>query len=368
MKKIGIWIIIIVVIGAAVLFFIKKHKSRAKQNGYPTVQVEYGNIEVKVLSTGTIEPYTRVEIKAPVSGTIDKVVTAEGNKVRAGAVLAWMSSEERINLISSAQSNLTEAQKSGDENLIKEAKDAYDIAQQAYKPVPILTSMSGEVIKRDCEPGQNVTTQTVLLVISDKLVADVSVDEADIRNINIGFPAKIVLDAFSDIEVTGKIAKISYESKLVSNVNIYDVMVVPDTIPEYWRSGMTANVNFILQSKENVLTLPLSVINERKGSKGTSRKSTNHAGRRGRQEQGAGINMPKHDTTGTHKRNNKYVLLLENGKPVERDVKTGLSDGSNIEIINGLKEGDNIIFQIETSSQAQNNPSRSRQMMRMMPH
>lgn len=382
MKKLLIWIIIIIVIGAT-LFFVKKHKLKAKQNGYQTVQVEYGDIEVKVLSTGTIKPYTRVEVKAPVNGTIDKVVVVEGNKVKSGATLAWMSSEERINLISSAQSNLTEAQKSGDENLIEEAKAAYDIAQRAYKPVPILTSMSGEVIKRDCEPGQNVTTQTTLFVISDRLVAGVEVDEADIGSISIGQKATIVLDAFPDEIFIGKVSKISHESRTVSNVTIYDVMVVPDTTlasheaekaPQFaerprkrnrqvdtksenqgttgkmqeinketkiktlkppistsisqnmqkWTSGMTANVEFLLQSKYHVLLIPSSVIKERKRA--------------------------------------KFVTVLENGKPAQKEIQTGISDGTNTEIVNGLTEGEEVFLKSDASTSFGGGSSSQRMM------
>ncbi|MDD5530769.1 MAG: efflux RND transporter periplasmic adaptor subunit [bacterium] len=366
MKKIVIPGIVVLLIISVVLFSVKKHKATLKQQQKdPTVQVSYGDIEVKVLSTGTIQPYTRVEVKPPVNGRLDKVEAQEGDKVYENKVLALLSSEERVAIITSAESDLSEAKKSGDNASIESAQKSYEMVKGFYKPVPINASISGEIIKRDCEPGQNVTTATVLFVISDKLVANVSVDEADIRNITIGYPAQIVLDAFPDQEITGKVVKISHESRLVSNVNIYDVMVVPDSIPEYWRSGMTANVNFIIQSKDNVLSLPISIVRERKGFKG-AKKSANQAGKK--QGQWAGSNSPKRDSTGTHKRNNKYVLLLENGKSVEREVQTGLSDGTNIEITGGLKEGDTVIFKTETSQIGGANSSRSRQMMRMMPH
>ncbi|MDD2889564.1 MAG: efflux RND transporter periplasmic adaptor subunit [bacterium] len=367
MKKIVIPGILVLLIISVVLFSVKKHKTNLKQQQKdPTVQVSYGNIEVKVLSTGTIQPYTRVEVKPPVNGRLDKIEAQEGDKVYENKVLALLSSEERVAIITSAESDLSEAKKSGDNASIESAQKSYEMVKGFYKSVPINASISGEIIKRDCEPGQNVTTATVLFVISDKLVANVSVDEADIRNISIGYPAQIVLDAFPDQEITGRVVKISHESRLVSNVNIYDVMVVPDSIPEYWRSGMTANVNFIIQSKDNVLSLPLSIVRERKGFKG-AKKSAN-ADKHGKQGQWAGSNSPKRDSTSTRKRNNKYVFLLENGKSVERDVQTGLSDGANIEITSGLKEGDTVIFKIETSPQTGPNSSRARQMTRMMPH
>ncbi|MFA5031537.1 MAG: efflux RND transporter periplasmic adaptor subunit [bacterium] len=361
MKKVIILIVsALIILGAVLLFFRIKHNLNAKQKDkYPTVQVSYGNIEIKILATGTIKPYTRVEIKSPVGGRIDEIRVKEGDKVRKDAVLALVSSDERISLITSAESDLAEAKKSGDAKAIEDAQKSYGMVKEFYRPVPINASIPGEIIKRDYEPGQIISAGTVVLVMSDKLVASVEVDEADIGKINVGSPAKITLDAFSEQELAGTIVEISHESRTVSNVTIYDVMVVPDSIPTSWRSGMTANVEFIIQSRQNVLTVPVSMIEKKKdipfgdAKQGTEKKRFSH----------------NKNNFGTREKNNKFVLVLENGKPVTRDVKTGISDGSNIEIIDGLKEGEEVIFNTESSSSSSNNKSsRSRQMMRMMPH
>lgn len=308
MKKLWIGIIVVIVV-VAIFFFLRKRKSdNLNQPKYETAKVERGDIEIKVLSTGTIQPYTRVEVNSPISGRIDRVEVDEGDIVKEGDILAWISSEDRIALLDAARSELEEAQEKKDEKALKEAKMAYEIAKKAYKPVPLTNSISGEVINRSCEPGQNVSLQSILFVISDRLVASVEVDEADIGKIKQGQETRIVLDAFPDERLKGKVTKISREGTLVSDVVVYNVMVEPLRVPPHWSSGMTANVEFFVEKRQNVLLVLTSAIKEREGRK---------------------------------------FVIIPGDRPMPREVKTGISDGRVIEVISGLKEGEEIILMSE---------------------
>lgn len=329
MKKflIGILVLIIVITG----FFIirKKQISKRKQPRFNIVEVTRGNIEVKVLSTGTIQPYTRVQVNSPVSGRIDRVEVDEGDMVKPGDILAWISSEDRIALLDAARSKLEEARNKGDSIAIKEAEMAQVIANNAYKPVPLTNSIAGMVIARSCEPGQNVSTQTVLFVISDRLVANVQVDEADIGKITLGQEAEIVLDAFPDEPAPAKVTKISREATVVSDVVVYKVMVEPLNVPARWASGMTANVSFFVVNKQNILTLPNSALKDRNGE--------------------------------------KFVIKATGNRPELRKIRTGVTDGKLVEVLEGLAEGDKIM--VSSSSQSSPRPRldserRMRQMMR----
>jgi macrolide-specific efflux system membrane fusion protein len=303
-KKLWIGIIVVIVIIAVFLFWRNRNTDNSGELKYETAKVERGSIEVKVLSTGTIQPYTRVEVNSSVSGRIDRVEVDEGDVVKEGGILAWISSEDRVALLDAARSELEEAQKNEDEEMLKEAKMAYEIADKAYKPVPLTNSMSGEVIKRSCEPGQNVSTQSVLFVISDRLVASVEVDEADIGKIKLAQETIIELDAFPDERLKGKVTKISREGTLVSDVVEYEVMVEPQKVPRYWASGMTANVEFIIAKKDSILVIPKSAVKEMESM--------------------------------------SLVMVLAD-RPMSREIKTGITDGKLIEVTEGLTEGDNII-------------------------
>ncbi|KPL02841.1 MAG: hypothetical protein AMJ90_04640 [candidate division Zixibacteria bacterium SM23_73_2] len=325
MKKLFIGIIFVIIILAGFFYLRRGNSDNPAQPNLQMVSVEKGSIEIKVLSTGTIEPYTRVEVSSSVSGRIDRVEVDEGDVVKKGDILAWISSEDRIALMDAARSALESAKKGNDQEAIKDAEMAYEIAEKAYKPVPLTNSISGEVIVRSCEPGQNVSIQSVLFVIADRLVASVEVDEVDIGKIEVGQDTWITLDAYPDERLKGRVTKISREGSLVSDVVVYEIMVDPLKVPRHWASGMTANVEFMLERKDSVLVIPKSAVKEREGK--------------------------------------SFVMVLEE-KPVPRRIETGITDGRMLEVIEGLKEGELIIpGGIESDS---NQRDAVRDQMRMM--
>jgi macrolide-specific efflux system membrane fusion protein len=332
MKKLWLLLIPAIAAGAAYYYFHDKEVAQSQQTTVETVEVKRGNIEVKVLSTGTIEPYTRVEVSSPVSGRIDRVLVDEGDKVKEGDILAWISSEDRIALLDAARSALESAQEANDAEADREAKAGYEIAEKAYRPVPLTNSISGEVISRTCEPGQNVSTATTLFAIADRLVAKVQVDEADIGKIKRGQQAWVVLDAFPDERVEAKVSKISREGTLVSDVVEYDVLVEAAHVPAHWASGMTANVEFAVAGKQNVLEIPRSALVEEDG---------------------------------------RTFVTVGAGAQARREIKTGMTDGKMVEVLEGLKEGDSVVLtKSGTSSTGESNSRSTRRLPMMMggPH
>jgi len=325
------FVIIPIVVALAVFLYLRESKSDdSRQPRYETVAVQRGNIEVKVLSTGTIEPYTRVEVGSSVNGRIDRVQVDEGDMVKEGDILVWISSEDRIALLDAARSALESAQDRKDEEAVKQAKAAYEIADKAYRPVPLTNSIRGEVINRSCEPGQNVSTQSVLFAIADRLVARVQVDEADIGKIKPGQEAWVVLDAFPDDRTRARVTKISREGARVSDVVEYDVMVEPLQVPRQWASGMTANVEFTVERRDSILVIPKSALSER--------------------EDGS------------------FVTVLAGGSE-PRKIETGITDGKLVEVSQGLREGDRVVLGQTTESESESNTSRPRSIRMMMgPH
>jgi macrolide-specific efflux system membrane fusion protein len=325
MKKLLVIIVIAAFFVAGYFYWQKRNGDSPGQISFEMVRVKRGNIEVKVLSTGTIEPYTRVEVSSSVNGRIDKVEVHEGDRVKDGDILAWISSEDRIALLDAARSGLESAQKENDPQALEEAEMAYEIADRAYKPVPLTNSISGEVISRSCEPGQNVSTQTVLFAIADRLVASVEVDEVDIGKIRKGQETWIVLDAFPNERLRGKVTKISREGTLTSDVVVYNVMVDPLKVPSHWASGMTANVEFTVERKDSVLVIPKGAVNERRGG--------------------------------------NFVMMMED-QPTPRKIEVGITDGRMLEVIAGLMEGDSVILAgVEGDTRPPDDPQRSVQRM-----
>ncbi len=264
---------------------------KANDNGESrTVRVTRGDLELSVLTTGDVRPRNRLELKPPLPGRVERILVREGDMVKKGNVLAWMSSTDRAALLDAAR-----------------AKGPAELArwEDLYKPAPLVSPLSGRVIARNVEPGQTVTSSDAVLVLSDRLIVKAQVDETDMAQIRLGQRVRIVLDAFADNPLSARVEHIAFEAKTVSNVTIYEVDVLPDEPPAYLRSGMTANLTFHVDEKKGVLLLPAVAV-----------------------KTGA---TPSVLTPGPK------------GKPQTRTVETGLSNGKMVEIRSGLVEGDVVV-------------------------
>ncbi len=264
-----------------------------------------GNMEIKVLATGTISPYQRIEVKSSESGRVEKIYYDEGDYVKQGETLALISTADRISLIDTARANLFKAKKSGNEKLIKEAEEELRIAESAYNPVPIVAPVSGEIINRSIEIGEYIAPTKVLFVISDRLVLRVLVDEADIGKIKINQKVKFYLDTFPDETYYGRVKRISREGELVSNVMQYEVIIFPDMVSKKWIAGMTVNAEFYITEKKNIMLLPVEAVKKWQ--------------------------------------NKNFVVLSKNNKQIVKQIKTGISDYRNVEIISGLNKDDKVV-------------------------
>jgi len=296
-KKIIIGIIILVILGAAIWWKVKAGQNSADKETTTIVTPVYGDIQTLVSTTGTVLPENRLELKPPISGRVEQILVAEGDAVKKGQTLAWLSSTERAALLDAARA---------------EGDAAVKYWEDVYKPTPLISPIDGEVIVKSIEAGQTVTASDAVLVLSDRLIVKAQFDETDIGKVKVGQPAMISLDAYPDIKVKGKVQHISYESSVVSNVTIYTVDIVPDKVPYSFRSGMSANVDVLNGSRENVLTIPLEAV--------------------------------KQDKEGS------YVLVQEGpkAKPVQRSIITGLSNSTSVEVTDGLSTADKVVVQSKT--------------------
>src|SRR5262249_53194260 len=125
--------------------------------------------------------------------------------------------------------------------------------EDVYKPTALIAPIDGEVIVKAVNPGQTVTPTDDVIVLSDRLIVQAQVDETDIGKVKIGQTVDITLDAYPDIQLTATVNHIYYESKIVNNVTMYAVDLLPDHIPDVFRSGMSANVQIIQAQKDHVL-------------------------------------------------------------------------------------------------------------------
>ncbi|MDE2290608.1 MAG: efflux RND transporter periplasmic adaptor subunit [Elusimicrobia bacterium] len=293
MKRAWVWVAAVVALLAGFWFWRQAKDGRSRSAAESrVVAVTTGRIEDTVEATGTVGPLNRVEIKPAVSGRIEELLVDEGARVTQGQILGWMSSTDRMAIIDAARAK-------GPEELKKWS--------DAYKPTPIIAPLAGTIILRNVVVGQVVDPSVVIYAMSDKLIVEAQVDEADIARVRIGMPARIVLDAYPDKTIDGTVFDRLYEGKNVSNVITYGVKIMPKVTPSFFLSQMTANVSMVVRRKDDALLLPAVAVRETRG---------------GRKE----VLVPGPD-----------------GTTEKREVETGIASGENVEIVSGLSAGDSVV-------------------------
>jgi len=225
---------------------------------------------------------------------VEEILVEEGDCVKIGDVLAWMSSTERAALVDIARS---------------QGKEALEYWEKVYKKTPIISPINGEVIVRSVEPGQAIATSEVILVLSNRLVVDAQFDETDIGRVKIGQKALITLDAYPEVRLHGIVDHIAYESEIVNNVTIYGVDILPEEIPQFLRSGMSVTVEVIEKTNNDVIIIPAHALH--------------------------------------YDKKRQFVLLKENESAniIKRYVTVGLNNDTSAEIVSGLTIKDTVVVQ-----------------------
>jgi macrolide-specific efflux system membrane fusion protein len=228
------------VVGVAIALYAKHQ--RAGTASLREVQLQTRELKITIQATGDVEALNKVDILPAVPGRIDKILVEEGQTVKKNQVLTWMSSTNRAALLDLAQT--------GSQLELKQW-------EQTYQPTPVLAPVTGLITKRDIVPGMTVSAQSILFSMSDRLVIRAQVDETDIGKITDGMRAEVTVDAFPNHTFGAVVHLIGHDSQLVNSVNIYLVELWPARAPDFLRSGMTANINFILDVKPAALAVPL---------------------------------------------------------------------------------------------------------------
>jgi HlyD family secretion protein len=223
------------------------------------------------------------------------LATAKENQKQLESKLNWYTSKPTENDITSADSELALAQ----------AK--YDAAKAVMESLKIKAPFDGIVFEVSAEAGQTYQAETALLKIGDPkaLEALVNVTEEDYPLISIGQNADVYFDARPDVTVHGKVERI-IPKRIEGDSPLYNVYISLDEIPDGLADGMTVDTNVTITSRPGVLCLPRSVV---------------HASG-----------------------NDKAIVQVWNGSSTEsREVTVGLRGDSNVEIVSGLTEGEQVV-------------------------
>jgi len=364
---------------------------RKKQNnGYEFVDVKRGDISNIVSSTGQMQPVGSVDIGTQVSGTVERVLVDFNDHVKRGQLLAVLDTSTLAAQVHDAEAGLARASAQNDiaqsalartQELfgrdmsspydtevahstavssgasLQSARAALERARLNLGYAFVRSPISGTVIGRNIEPGQTVaasfSTPTLFTIVEDlsRMQILAQVDESDIGQIDSGMSVKFTVQAYPDREFTGSTVQVRLEPQTVSNVVSYTVVVDAPNEDEKLLPGMTATVDFYIDQRSGVLTVPSSVLTFRPTqTMMAALRKTQPAGavdstRRGRRSDSGRVR----DTTAGSAQGTtmKRLWYLDaKGTPAAVLVQIGATDGRNTEVtpVQGtLTEGMKII-------------------------
>jgi len=352
-----------------------------------SAKVERQKIVQKVSATGKIQPKTQVEISADVSGKITKLAVVEGQWVNKGQLLVELDRERFLAAVESAEANVSSAEANATlvhENMVKaekefkrskellstglesqadfDAKQAeYQVEVARYKSnqdqveqakaalkqarsdlskTTIYAPMSGTVSQLNKELGEialgSQFQKDVILVVADlhEMEAQVNVDENDIVTISPGQKAEIEVDALPGQKLVGTVYEIANTANTgaagtAEQKTEFEIKIAIDKPPATLRPGMTASADIITKTNDSALSVPIQSVAVRtvdqlamKGEKRKDAEKKYTADRDGFVE---------------------IVFCIEGQKAVAKQVKTGIQSDELIEIVDGLKEGDQVV-------------------------
>ncbi|HWP56576.1 MAG TPA: efflux RND transporter periplasmic adaptor subunit [Candidatus Acidoferrales bacterium] len=378
----------------------------AKESPYIAVAVQRGDITQVVSATGTLQAVITVQVGTQVSGTIDKLYADFNSRVKAGEPVARIKQDKfkaavdqaRANLLA-AQSNQAKAKVAVEDTkrtlarhreLMKRqliAQSELDAAQTAYDAAVaqvevntaqveqaraalnqatvdlentiIRSPVDGIVISRNVDVGQTVAASLqspVLFTIANdlsKMEVHTSVDEADVGKIWEGQDVSFTVDAFPTRRFRGKVFQVRNAPTTVQNVVTYNAVVRIDNKELLLKPGMTANVEFLVSRKENVLRLPNMALRfkppEHKQDAQEILRQANRAAGASRRRAGGGRSRSGEGRDGRWVR--VYLLKELRAEPV--DIRVGITDGSYTEVVEGdVEEGSQVIIALSERGKA----------------
>ena len=340
---------------------------------YKKESVSPKKLEVSIEASGVIEAISSVEIKSKASGEVLYLGAEVGDFVEKGSMLGQIDQRTPKNILDQAKSDL-EASKvrltnaksqseRGEELHLKGSisdKDYEDIqenfaqarstlvrtqvtfenAKIALDDTVVRSPVRGTVISRPVEVGQVISSPTsavgggtVLMTMADlsKVRVRALVDEIDVGKVEIGQKVSIKVSAYRDKEFIGIVSKIEPKARVEQNVTTFPVLIDINNDSNLLLLGMNTDVVIEILNKDVTVTAPSMSLRTRKDIYSAASL----------------MQMEKEDVDNflvdkvSGENFNKFIVIKDskNG-PDLTWVEIGISDLSNVEIVNGLDVGD----------------------------
>ena len=391
-KKITISAVIVLVLAIVGAVAVKANgkDKKAPESPVKTSKAEIGDVQVKVTEVGTVEPEVKVDVKSAISGKVIEIVHRDGDTVRRGEVLARVEPDlaqaqslaDTKNSVAEAEIRFEEARKNyqADDQLFSQgllatkqhrdtetaylqaqqeftkAREKYAIVEKSGIPIAqsaanfrgsnVVAPMDGVLLTKNVEIGESITSGvssfnagTVLFTVADvsRMIVKAGVNEVDIGKIRVGMPVKVTLDAYPKVNFGGRIDRIAPAVRIDDKVRVFDVEVRLDAQGRELRSGMTANIEVVGERKDKVLTVPVESVFHRDDQEIVYVKKA--------LDPKAIAEEPKKLEGEAAKKAEKDAWKQFFDKRV---IVSGLADNAKVEILSGLKPGEEVALEDPT--------------------
>ena len=371
-----------------------------------TEKVEIRDITEIITANGKLKPQIEVKISPEVPGEIIELHVKEGNKVKKGDLLVvikpdiYQSSLSRIEAslntqkarLAQADAQLIERElnyqrakqllekktipKSEFETVeaawkvalsevqaarysVKSAESSVKESAENLTKTKIFSPIDGTISKLNVEKGEKVvgTNQfagTELMTVADLATMEVKVEvnENDIVKVQKNDTANIEIDAYLKRKFKGIVTEIASSANTtgttvdqVTNFNVkilllaksYQDLIAKDTLKYPFLPGMSATVEIQTDTRKGIISVPIQAVTTR-AEDGSIKKANDQMEKEGANDTSAKEVTPKEPEQ------NEVVFLVRNKLAWKTKVKTGIQDNTRIEIIKGLKAGDEVVI------------------------
>lgn len=347
--------ILVVLAGVSAGVYAWTRNGKKGDGGFKEVEVTQGSIVEKAVAVGQIQPRQKFSVKSKISGIVKRALVQVGDTVNAGDPLFEIAPDptpmevtEVDRQVESAAASYRKAEgdyqrslqlsKSGvlPKSDVEAKKESYDLARVAMTKAEqnrdltrkgrltvsgtesvIRAPAAGTILTRTVNPGDPIVPLTSyqpgteMATVADMrdLIFKGTVDEIDVGKLSVGMTTRIKVGALPTDVVTGRVSRIAPQAQQKEGATLFDVEVELEPSKITLRAGYSANADVIIREKKDVLVIPERLVTFADGGK----KAT--------------VEVPGSDPK----------------SPKKVDIKTGISDGLNVEVVTGLTKGQKLV-------------------------
>jgi HlyD family secretion protein len=381
--KIILTALVLASLAGAAYFYLGNRKTEPEAPKFRTATVDKGPITQVILSSGTLQPVTTVNIGTQVSGTVTERLVDFNDRVKKGQVLLKIDPaliQARIRQanaqLKAAQASLALASANHERNMrlqasgfisgaaleqtkreldvgnsnVEVAKATLETANTDLNNSIIRSPIDGIVIKRNTDVGQTVAasfqTPDLFQIAQDlkDMVIYSNVSEADVGLIREGQKVNFIVDAYPGREFDGQVKQFRLSPNSASGVVTYNIVISVANTEELLKPGMTAQTRIVVSNKPEVIRIPTAALRFKPAEDPKAKKSKTGSDAKNSPEPKKTSDGNDDDKTKDGVKIFRVYVVGKDNTPEQKDITIGISNTKFTEMLSGeIKAGDELI-------------------------